>query len=180
MRTTITWIVLCILTFTSCSGDNAAVVGSKNPCEIDTATAGPPTLSFLEATSDAGRKSLVFEVVNPTDSSLYFIGYAPDYPIYSRRVEVAGEWKRVPQLLCGTGLERWELPPKSSLAFDVSPPAPGSWLSPLSRDGSEGYDNLMIDLTLYDCFEGPEEHSLEVSGVCPADVQARFQRDSAD
>jgi hypothetical protein len=98
----------------------------------------PPAVRFTGRASKHGRPYLIFEVSNPTDVPINYLGYRSDSfegglpegtiaPQYDVEVRTGKEWKdHGPNWACGFGLGLLDIQPKSKVKFDVPLPG-GAW-----------------------------------------------------
>jgi hypothetical protein len=89
---------------------------SRIPRTID---APAPSLRFVRFIVRDDRQYAVIELSNPTQKSIFFYGYGPEYPQqwYQRRVK--DNWRHSGWHWCGTGMELHELAGESLLEFKI-------------------------------------------------------------
>jgi hypothetical protein len=97
----------------------------------------PPSVRFTGATEQEGYIFASFEVTNPNDASLPYVGYTSDSfegglkdgaiaPIYRIELKNEDRWNKHDVGFCGTGIGPVTLPPKSKVTFQAVLPA-GEW-----------------------------------------------------
>lgn len=120
-------IAVTVIAAAAVSGDDAAKFSLK-----------PPVVKFTGAQQQDGFVFASFEVTNPNDVPLPYVGYTSDSfegglpegtisPIF--RIELKHEdrdWKKHPVGFCGTGIGPVSLPAKKKVTFGVHLPA-GDW-----------------------------------------------------
>jgi hypothetical protein len=97
----------------------------------------PPQVKFTGAKTTEGHTLWTFEVANPNDVPVPYVGYTSDSfegglpegsisPLFRIQLQQAGEWKAHPVGFCGTGIGPVTLPAKSKVTFAVIAP-PGDY-----------------------------------------------------
>jgi len=116
----------------------------------------PPAVKFTGATSTHGHTLMTFEVANPNDVPLPYVGYTSESfegglpagtisPLYRIELQKDGAWKAHSVGFCGTGVGPVTLPARSKVTFGVLRPG-GEWdaakvglvWSDAATDGKEG------------------------------------------
>ncbi len=76
---------------------------------------GPVFIKFIERAKDDSHA--IFTFSNTGESPVYFMGYAPQIPIYFAQAKGDTGWVDRGPCWCGTGLQLQTLTPQSSFTF---------------------------------------------------------------